>query len=119
MRLKESFAIEVSQKSSVTAENRRLKQLLQAHKIPYQNQNLIPQDHFASKGNSTYGGSSLSGSGSHIQASSLSPATTAASGLNSPSMAAEIKSEYSTMPQNAPLHEGLDHDQIGIDFVLT
>ncbi len=118
MRLKETFVIEVQQKNSIADENRRLKVLLQAHGIPYQNQNLIPPDHYTRKGTSTYGGSSRSGSGSHVQASSLSPATTDVSGLNSPSLAAEIKSEYLATPQNMQSHNGLDHDQIGIDFVL-
>ena len=118
MRLKETFAIEVQQKNSIADENRRFKELLQAHGIPYQHQNLIPPDQFTNKGTSTYGGSSFSGSGSHVQASSLSPATTTASGLNSPSLAAEIKSEYVATPQKIQPHNGLDHDQIGIDFVL-
>ena len=116
MRCKEAFANEIQQKNAVADENRRLKELLQAHGIPYQNQNLVPPDHFNSKGTSTYDGSSFSGSTRQAQASSLSPATTAASGLNSPSLAAEVKSEYIGAPQNLLQ---LNHDQIGIDFVLT
>lgn len=119
MRLKESFTMEVQSKTSVAKENRRLKELLQAHGIAYQSQTLYPPDHFTSKGTSTYGGSSFSGSGSQIPGPSLSPATTSASDLNSPSLAVEVKSEYQGTPQNAQLHDGLDHDQIGIDFVLT
>lgn len=120
MRTKEMFSRNIQEKNAIADENRKLKELLQIHGISFQS--LLPPDHFISKGTSTYGGSSFSnGSGSHAQNSSHSPATTAASGLNSPMLVepADVKADWNGVPRMAQLQEGLDHDQIGIDFVLT
>lgn len=111
LRLKENFSIVTRTKDSLAEENRRLKELLAAHGIPWNGSGGVEElSRMAGNGNSsTSYPSSLSYPTSTAQ--SLSPQPPTGSGHISP------------LPRGA-LHppqftQTLDYEQTGIDFVLT
>lgn len=126
LRLKETFSFTVKERDAVADENRKLKELLRMHGIaipglePYGN-----NTGSIGRGESSYGGSSSrSMSTGYLMNQSLSPPTTVGQGPTPPAAAdSRAGKEMSAGPQSGqyfqqPQH-GLDHDQVGIDFVLT
>jgi len=124
LRLKETFSFTVKERDAVAEENRKLKELLRMHGIaipgldPYGNNTSI------GRGDSSYGGSSSrSTSAGYLMSSSLSPPTTVGQGPTpSPIPDSQGGKDLSAGRQPSQYfqqQEGMDHDQVGIDFVLT
>ena len=120
MRLKETYSRAVQDKNSYAKENQEIRELLQLHGIPFvETKRKLPS---IGIGTSSYGGSSSdSRSGSYPHNQSFSPAETVGSGVISPAShnPPRTNSEQSGAQTLLPLHQGLDYDQIGIDFVLA
>ncbi|OJD33758.1 bzip-type transcription factor [Diplodia corticola] len=119
LRLKDVFGNTARERDAIAEENRRLKELLAAHGIPFDSNS--PASVFQQMAGSSYGGSSRgSVSGSYH-------AGTASTGYTSPppSMPARTAPGLPMQgipPQHnqlQPAQTGMDYDQIGIDFVLT
>lgn len=121
LRLKESFSFTVKERDAVAEENRKLKELLRMHGIA------IPAYGNSTgygRGESSYGdSSSRSTSAGYLMNQSLSPPTTVGQGPTPPAVPdSRAGKETSAGPQTGQYfqqQQGLDHDQVGIDFVLT
>jgi len=115
LRLKENFSTVTRTKDSLAEENRRLKELLAAHGIPWNGSGGVEElSHIDGNGNSSNSyPSSLSISGSYPTSAtqSLSPPPPTGSGHISPLPRGALH------PQQFNLT--LDYEQAGIDFVLT
>ncbi|KAH7399371.1 hypothetical protein BKA66DRAFT_407147 [Pyrenochaeta sp. MPI-SDFR-AT-0127] len=124
IRLKDTFATTSRERDAFAEENRRLKDLLMAHGISF-DLSTPPINGIAQVGGSAYGSSSGSVSG-------YGPGS-ASTGYTSPPQSLQHRGSIShdNMGQQ-PMHmqqqgqqtsshqqNGLDYDQIGIDFVLT
>lgn len=123
LRLKESFATTTRERDAFAEENRRLKELLMAHGIAF-DLSSPPSNGLANVGSSTHGSStgSVSGYGpgststgytsppSFQHRGSISHDMTGSQAMSHP----QAQGQHNGLPQN-----GLDYDQIGIDFVLT
>lgn len=128
LRLKETFQLNASDRERIAEENRALKDILQAHGIPY-DVNTIGSAPFSSNSGSQYGGSSTSITGSHTHGSLstgvTSPTRSGPSSIpNQSSMGSPPTSDPHAFKQQAvsqyqPARQhGADYDQVGIDFVL-
>lgn len=122
IRLKDTFAATSRERDAFAEENRRLKELLMAHGISFDLSSAA--NGMAQMGTSSYGSSSGSVSG-------YGPGS-ASTGYTSPPQSLQHRGSIShdalsqqprTMQQgqqaNSHQQNGLDYDQIGIDFVLT
>ncbi|KAF1833282.1 hypothetical protein BDW02DRAFT_500939 [Decorospora gaudefroyi] len=120
IRLKDTFAATSRERDAFAEENRRLRELLMAHGISF-DLSSPPSNGMGQMGSSGYGSSSGSVSG-------YGPGS-ASTGYTSPPTRGSISHDGMgqaplTLQQQAqqPGHHaqnGLDYDQIGIDFVLT
>lgn len=124
LRLKETFANTTRERDAFAEENRRLKELLMAHGITF-DLSSPPNNGMAHVGSSTYGSSSGSVSG-------YGPGSASTGYTSPPSFQHRGSISHDSMgqpPMNmqqqqhthqaGPQQNGLDYDQIGIDFVLT
>ena len=128
MQLKEVYSGTVQEKNVVADENRKLKELLRLHGIPFDDseppQDLSQLSVYGSRaGSSSMGGASTSALGLQ-SASNLSPPAQYQSNSTSPQMFGS-PSEYTEAQfqaqqrQPAPQQGSLDYDQLGVDFVLA
>jgi len=119
LRLKELYANTTRDRDSVVAENQKLRELLAAHGIPFDN--LLRGNSFQAVPPQSFNGSSsgsISGSYRH---------ETNTSGFSPPTLRSQESSmtSHNSGPQHSMMGAGqlpnnhLDFDQIGIDFVLT
>ena len=123
MQLKETYTGAVQEKLAVVDENRKLKELLRMHNIAYNG----PETGTSTTQAASYfgGGSSGGRSTSYPINQSFSPPHLSTSGSASPSNsgAAQAGSELIGGPQSTfdPHYQGggMDHDQLGVDFVLA
>ena len=123
MQLKETYTGAVQEKLAVADENRKLKELLRMHGIAYDS-----HDHSTpARPTASYLGGSSSGSRSaslpfhqtfsppHLPTSgSVSPSTSAAAQAGS-ELISGPQSNFDSQYQGG----GMDHDQLGVDFVLA
>ena len=123
MQLKETYTGAVQEKLAVVDENRRLKELLRVHNIVYNSH----ENGTSNAPTASYPGGSSSGSrsASYPFNQTFSPPRLPTSGSASPSNSntAQAGSELIGGPQNTfdPQYQGggMDHDQLGVDFVLA
>ncbi|KAF1912446.1 hypothetical protein BDU57DRAFT_459047 [Ampelomyces quisqualis] len=122
LRLKETFATTSRERDAFAEENRRLKELLMAHGITF-DLSTPPTNGMAHVSSSTYGSSSGSLSGYGPRSASTgytSPPSFQHRGSNSHDvMSQQPMAQQQQAHQAGPQQNGLDYDQIGIDFVLT
>ena len=131
MRLKENFSGTIQEKNAIAEENRKLKELLRMHGI---NDMSVDGNSNSGGASSTYGGSvTESRAGSYNYNQSFTPPPSAFSGGASPGMSQAIRaggqqyqggSPQQQQQQQQRQHQqqhnnGMDHDQIGVDFVLA
>ncbi|KAI9874830.1 MAG: hypothetical protein M1830_009235 [Pleopsidium flavum] len=124
LRLKETFSNTVRERDVVAEENRKLKELLRMHGIAFPGLDSYGNFNGARQGGSPYGDSSTgSTSAGYTMNQSLSPPTTVGQGPTPPAVSDNrAGKELGAGPQPTQYfqqQQGLDHDQIGIDFVLT
>lgn len=127
LRLKETYSTTVQERNAVAEENRKLKELLRLHGIAFPSMDSYGSSNGIGRIGSSYGGSStgsVSAGFTHNQ--SVSPPTTVGQGPSPPAgVDNRGRKESSAGPQGPQYfqqrqqQQGLDHDQIGIDFVLT
>jgi hypothetical protein len=125
LRLKEVFEASTNERDAFAEENRRLKELLAAHGIQYDMTS--PTHHPYQSGSSQFGGSSTSLTGSHTRGSISTGVTSPPSRQAPPPMPHQMgntppfeQPQYGTQYAQAPRpSQGVDYDQVGIDFVLT
>ena len=125
MRLKENFSGTIQEKNAMADENRKLKEILRMHGITDPS-----VDGYSTSGGapSTYAGSVAdSRVGSYAYTQGFSPPHSTISGPDSP-MLSQIRSGASGGQMMGGSHSnqhqqhhqgGLDHDQLGVDFVLA
>ena len=119
LRLKETFSITVKERDAVAEENRKLKELLRMHGIAIPGLEPYGSNNGFGRGESSFGGSS-SRSNSAGYLMTQSPPTTVGQGPTPPPVPdSRAGKEMSAGPQYFQQRQGLDHDQVGIDFVLT
>ena len=110
IRLKENFSMVSRTKDSLAEENRQLKQLLAQHGIPWTGTGGVDELNAQASAGYTSSGSI---SGSYAPGSqSFSPPPTHSSTSNPQSQ------QYAAGNGTQQLHQGVDYDQAGIDFVL-
>jgi hypothetical protein len=126
LRLKEVFEQNSKERDAFAEENRRLKELLAAHGIQYDMTSTT--HHPYQSASSQYGGSSTSLTGSHTKGSISTGMTSPPSGgAPPPPMPHQMggsppydQSQYGAQyAQNPQPSQGVNYDQVGIDFVLT
>jgi hypothetical protein len=126
LRLKETFATTSRERDTFAEENRRLKELLMAHGIAF-DLSTPPHNGMSHVSSSTY--SSSNGSVSGYGPGSASTGYTSPpsfqhrgsishDGMGQPPMTLQQQQQQQAH-QSGPPQNGLDYDQIGIDFVLT
>ncbi|KAF2831340.1 hypothetical protein CC86DRAFT_401879 [Ophiobolus disseminans] len=122
LRLKETFASTTRERDAFAEENRRLKELLMAHGITF-DLSSPPNNGMAHVGSSTYGSSSGSisgyGPGSASTGYTSPPSFQHRGSISHDSMGQQPMNLQHQHHQAGPQQNGLDYDQIGIDFVLT
>jgi hypothetical protein len=124
LRLKEVFEQSTKERDAYAEENRRLKEVLAAHGIQYDTTSAMQHPYHSA--NSQYGGSSTSLTGSHTKGS-MSTGMTSPPSRGAPPMPHQISDtppfeqpQYGAQyVQNPRPNQGVDYDQVGIDFVLT
>jgi hypothetical protein len=124
LRLKEVFEQSSKERDAYVEENRKLKELLAAHGIQYDMASPTYPYHSTS---SQFGGSSTSLTGSHTRGSISTGITSPPSRGAQPPMPHQMggtppfeQPQYGAQyTQNARPNQGVDYDQVGIDFVLT
>lgn len=127
LRLKDVFEGTAKERDAYKAENHRLKELLAAHGIHYSD--LQSPGHQYASGSSQFGDSSTSLDGAHrgsVSTGYTSPPSRSAPPIPGTSGSGgspgfDIPPGQMHQMQQMPLRQnnGLDYDQIGIDFVLT
>jgi hypothetical protein len=122
LRLKESFAQTAKEKEAFEVENRRLKELLAAHGIQY-DQSTPTATYHSHSTSSQFGGSSpgLHSRGS-VSTGMTSPPSRSAPGLSHQSSmgsTSPYESQQGQQFQQQQNPSGVNYDQVGIDFVLT
>ncbi|ORY05677.1 hypothetical protein BCR34DRAFT_43418 [Clohesyomyces aquaticus] len=118
LRLKETFATTTRERDTFAEENRRLKELLMAHGISFDNSSPsnVGLHHM---GSSTYGGSSTG------SVSGYGPGSNSTGYTSPPSMPSQLPQSIPSGGPGVPAQQaqhnngGLNYDQIGVDFVLT
>lgn len=119
IRLKDTFAATSRERDAFAEENRRLRELLMAHGIAIDFSNTC--NSMGPMAGSTYGSSTGSVSG-YGPGSASTGYTSPPSLQHQGSMSHDSMGGQSvTMQQqsNGHQHNGMDYDQVGIDFVLT
>jgi len=117
IRLKDTFAATSRERDAFAEENRRLRELLMAHGISFDLSS--PTNGIGQIGSSAY--ASSSGSVSGYGPGSASTGYTSPSTHHRGSISHEGLAQQPLTAQQQASHQqnGLDYDQIGIDFVLT
>ncbi|KAF1811327.1 hypothetical protein P152DRAFT_419426 [Eremomyces bilateralis CBS 781.70] len=114
LRLKDLFAQTVHERDNFAEENRRLKEVLAAHGIHY---DINSPSLSINRQNSSYGDASSAGSvhsyGPNTESTRFTSPPNISPGNMPPGRAPP------PVPTMAPGQQGVDYDQIGIDFVLT
>jgi len=123
LRLKETFASTTRERDAFAEENRRLKELLMAHGIAF-DLSSPPNNSMSHVSSSTYGSSNGSvsgyGAGSASTGYTSPPSFQHRGSISHDSMGqAPMGLQQQQVHQSGPQQNGLDYDQIGIDFVLT
>jgi hypothetical protein len=122
LRLKETFATTSRERDAFAEENRRLKELLMAHGIAF-DLSTPPTNGMSHVSSSTYGSSSGSvsgyGPGSASTGYTSPPSFQHRGSISHDVMTQQSMAQQQQAHQAGPQHNGLDYDQIGIDFVLT
>ncbi|KAH3940532.1 hypothetical protein HBH64_056450 [Parastagonospora nodorum] len=123
LRLKETFASTTRERDAFAEENRRLKELLMAHGIAFDLAN-PPNNGMPHVSSSTYGSSNGSvsgyGAGSASTGYTSPPSFQHRGSISHDSMGQPpMALQQQQVHQSGPQQNGLDYDQIGIDFVLT
>jgi hypothetical protein len=116
LRLKEVFTSAVRERDAMAEENRKLKELLAQHGIPFDPSS--PGTVFGRTAGSSYGGSTA-GSVSGYNPGTASTGYTSPPSIPNHAPPPVPKSGAVQQQQQASPANGLDYDQIGIDFVLT
>lgn len=125
LRLKETFATTTRERDAFAEENRRLKDLLMAHGIAFDLANSPNNNGLPHVGSSTYGSSSGSvsgyGPGSASTGYTSPPSFQHRGSISHDGMGQQplTLSQQQQTHQQGSQQNGLDYDQIGIDFVLT
>ncbi|CAI6332186.1 unnamed protein product [Periconia digitata] len=115
LRIKESFTGVSKERDAFAEENRRLKELLAAHGISYDFSTPPQMHHFGSSYGDSSSGSVSGGYGARTNSTGYtSPATMQHRGSISQDTVPIQQQPQPGVPAN-----GMDYDQIGIDFVLT
>ena len=123
IRLKDTFAATSHERDAFAEENRRLRELLMAHGISF-DLSSRPSNGLGQVGSSTYGSSTGSvsgygqGSASTVYTSPPTRGSTSHDGMTHQSMALQQQQQQAQQPSHHQ-PQGMDYDQIGIDFVLT
>jgi hypothetical protein len=126
LRLKETFATTTRERDAFAEENRRLKELLMAHGITF-DLSSPPNNGLPHVGSSTYGSSrgSVSGYGPGSASTGYtSPpsfhhrGSMSQDGIGQQGLTLHQQQQQQANPSGLQ-QNGLDYDQIGIDFVLT
>jgi hypothetical protein len=113
LRLKEVYTTTVRERDAIADENRRLKELLAAHGITYE---LSTPGTGNFPAQSSYGSSSAGS----VSGSGYGPGSTSTGYTSPPSHPPpSIPDSASQQAGLARTPNGVDYDQIGIDFVLT
>ncbi|EUC50972.1 hypothetical protein COCMIDRAFT_80851 [Bipolaris oryzae ATCC 44560] len=121
IRLKDTFAATSRERDAYAEENRRLRELLMAHGIAFDLSGR-PSNGMAQVGSSTYGSSTGSVSGYGPGSASTgytSPPTRGSASHDGMSGQPLTLQHQAQQQQHHHQPQGLDYDQIGIDFVLT
>jgi hypothetical protein len=129
LRLKETFATTSRERDAFAEENRRLKELLMAHGITF-DLSTPPNNGLSHMSSSTYGSSSGSVSGygpGSVSTGYTSPpsfqhrGSISHDGMSQQAMTLQQQQQQQQQQAHASGQQpnGLDYDQIGIDFVLT
>jgi hypothetical protein len=120
IRLKDTFAATSRERDAFAEENRRLRELLVAHGISFDLSN-PPSNGMSQVGSSTYGSSNGSVSGYGPGSASTGYTSPPISGCISRDGMGQQPLTLQQLAQQPGHHQqnGLDYDQIGIDFVLT
>ncbi|KAF1969021.1 hypothetical protein BU23DRAFT_582950 [Bimuria novae-zelandiae CBS 107.79] len=118
LRIKESFTSVSKERDAFAEENQRLKELLMAHGISFDN--LTPPNGLP-RFNSSYGGSSTGSlSGYNARTNSTGYTSPPTISHHRGSISQDINMPINQQPQQVPqMNAGMNYDQIGIDFVLT
>ncbi|KAJ4344175.1 hypothetical protein N0V95_006290 [Ascochyta clinopodiicola] len=121
LRLKETFGTTSRERDHYAEENRRLKELLMAHGIAFDSLASPPNGlpHIGSSTYSSSGSVSGYGPGSASTGYTSPPSVHHRNGSISHDMMMQQPSMHSQALQPSPQVNGLDYDQIGVDFVLT
>ncbi|XPS70877.1 hypothetical protein M3J09_003080 [Ascochyta lentis] len=120
LRLKETFGTTSRERDHYAEENRRLKELLMAHGIAFDSLASPPNGlpHIGSSTYSSSGSVSGYGPGSASTGYTSPPSAHHRNGSISHDMMMQPSMHSQTL-QPSPQVNGLDYDQIGVDFVLT
>jgi hypothetical protein len=124
LRLKEVFETSSKERNAFAEENRRLKEILAAHGIQY---DITSPSHTYQSASSQYAGSTTSLTGSHTRGSTSTNVTTPPPPMPNQSTKGtptfdQQQAQYQQQqqpPQQQQPNQGVDYDQVGIDFVLT
>ncbi|EFQ93194.1 hypothetical protein PTT_09501 [Pyrenophora teres f. teres 0-1] len=120
IRLKDTFATTSRERDAFAEENRRLRELLMAHGISFEHMT-SPTNGMGQIGSSTYGSSngSISGYGPGSASTGYTSPPTNGSASHDGMGGQGMTLQQQAQQANHHQHNGLDYDQIGIDFVLT
>lgn len=115
LRLKETFSQASKSKEALAEENRRLKQLLAEHGIPWNGIGGL-EEYARTSSNSYTSGGSTNGSNTTPSTAYSPPSSGNNYGGSNSNQGINGASYQATQQQSQP---NVDHDQAGIDFVLT
>ena len=120
IRLKDTFATTSRERDAYAEENRRLRELLMAHGISF-DLSTRPSNGMGQVGSSTYGSStgSVSGYGPGSASTGYTSPPTRGSASHDGMSGSSLTLQQQAQQPNHHQPQGLDYDQIGIDFVLT
>ena len=120
IRLKDTFAATSRERDAYAEENRRLRELLMAHGISF-DLSSRPSNGMTQVGSSTYGSStgSVSGYGPGSASTGYTSPPTRGSASHDGMGGQSLTLQQQAQQPNHHQPQGLDYDQIGIDFVLT
>lgn len=120
LRIKETFTGVSKERDAFAEENRRLKELLAAHGISYDFATAPQLNNFGSSYGESSSGSVSGGYGARTNSTGYtSPPTMQHRGSLSHDTNNTPVHQQPQPQHGAPAANGMDYDQIGIDFVLT
>ncbi|KAF2636632.1 hypothetical protein P280DRAFT_146339 [Massarina eburnea CBS 473.64] len=116
LRLKETFSGVSKERDAFADENRRLRELLMAHGISF---DLASPPNGMHQFSSSYGGSSAGSVSGGYGTGTNSTGYTSPPTMHHRGSLSNDTHIHQQQPQQGPPPNGMDYDQIGIDFVLT